>query len=378
VSELVELLGQLVAINSVNPGLDAQAAGEGEIASHVAGWLQRAGLEVEIDEVLPGRPNVVARAQGSSSGQTLLLNAHMDTVGAGAMDGAFTPRIADGRLFGRGAYDMKAGLAAVMVAGAAAARLQLAGDVVVAAVIDEELASAGTERLAATTSADAAIVTEPTELEVVVAHKGFAGFEIRTQGRAAHGSRPDLGIDAIAKMGGVLIAIARLDAARRSNGDTHPLVGTGSAHASLIEGGQEYSSYPDRCTLVGERRLIPGETAADAESELREILAQLAHEDEQFDATLTMGVARAPFELPRDEPFAETVRRCAAGVLGTEPALAGRPFWTDAALLAEAGIPTVLLGPGGDGAHAAVEWVSLEDCERLVEILVGVAREVCG
>jgi acetylornithine deacetylase len=378
VSELPELLRQLVAIESVNPALANDATGEGAIARHVAAWLERAGLDVELDEVVPGRPNVVARARGSGGGRTLLLNAHTDTVGVAAMEDGFEPRREGDRLYGRGAYDMKGGLAAIMLAAAEASRLSLAGDVVVAAVIDEELASLGTERLVATVRADAAIVTEPTELEVVVAHKGFAGFEIETRGRAAHGSRPDLGVDAIAKMGGVLVAIERLDGELRAAGPSHPLVGTGSVHASLIEGGQEYSSYPERCALVGERRLVPGETPAHAEGELRTILEGLASADPQLDAALTMGFARPPLELPEGEPFVETVRRVAEAVLGAPPALAGRPFWTDAAILAEAGIPTVLLGPGGDGAHAAVEWVDLDDCERLVEILVGVAREVCG
>lgn len=369
---LVELLSRLVAIDSVNPGLADGAPGEAEIARFVAEWLERAGLEVELQEVAPGRPNVVAVARGNGDGRTLLLNAHTDTVGVAGMENPHEPRLEGNRLYGRGAYDMKGGLAAIMLASAEAARRDLAGDVVVAAVCDEELESIGTQALVDSRSADGAIVTEPTHLELVVAHKGFVGFEIETRGRAAHGSRPDLGVDAIAKMGAVLTAVEQLDR-RLRDGDGHAVLGTGSLHAGLIEGGQEYSSYPERCLLTGERRTVPGESPETVERELRAILAERTAADQDFDAELRMGVSRGPFEMAREDPFVELVRRHAG-----DPPLTGVGYWTDAALLAGAGIPTVLFGSGGEGAHAVVEWVELEDVSRCVEVLVAVASDFCG
>jgi acetylornithine deacetylase len=363
---LARLLADLVAIDSVNPALIPGSAGEHAIARFVAQWLKAAGLEVTLEDVAPGRPNVVAVAKGRGGGRTLLLNAHMDTVGLAGMERPLEPRIDGDRLYGRGAYDMKGGLAAIMLAGAAAAGAGLAGDVIVAAVADEEFASVGTEALVRTVHADGAIVTEPTELGVGVAHRGFAGFEIETTGVAAHGSRPDLGVDAIAKIGPVLVELAAL-AARLEAGEAHPLLRTASLHASLIEGGQEFSSYPARCLLTGERRTLPGESVAAVEAELRALLERAGS-----DAALRMLVAREPFEVsPDDEIVALVTRHSGAAHVGL-------PFWTDAALLAEAGIPTVLYGPAGEGAHAEVEWVDLPSVERVRDVLVAVAGDYCG
>ncbi len=213
--------------------------------------------------------------------------------------------------------------------------------------------------------ADAAIVAEPTELRVCVAHRGFAGFEIETAGRAAHGSRPDLGVDAIARMGRILVGLEGLDRGLRT-GPGHSLLGTGSVHASLIEGGQEFSSYPARCLLSGERRTVPGETLDQVERELAGLLGD-------SDGSWCVVLAREPLETSPGEPIVELVRRH-AGV--TE--VGGVPFWTDAALLSEAGTPTVVLGPGGEGAHAVVEWVELGDVERCADIYLGVAADFCA
>ena len=362
---LADLIADLVRIDSINPDLIEGAAGEGEIARVVADWLGDAGLAVEVEEVAPGRFNAVGIARGSGGGKSLLLNAHMDTVGVAGMERPFEPTVENGRLHGRGSYDMKAGLAAIMLTGAEAAKAGLSGDVIVTAVCDEEVASIGTARVAERYRADAAVVSEPTEMRLALAHKGFVGFEIETKGRAAHGSRPDLGIDAIAHMGPVLVGIEELD--RRLRADpTHPLLASGSLHASVIEGGQEYSSYPERCLLTGERRTIPGETAARVEEELRELLGDI-------DGEVRVVVAREPFETPGDAPIAELVARHAGG-----PEVVGVPFWADSALLSSAGIPTVVFGPAGEGAHAVEEWVDLVSVERCVEIYTAVAHELCA
>jgi acetylornithine deacetylase len=357
---LVELAAQLVAIDSVNPDLIEGAAGERELADYVAGWCKRSGLDVEL--VGPAeRPSVIATARGSGGGRSLLLNAHLDTVGVAGMDAPFDPRVEGGRLYGRGAYDMKGALAAILDAAAKVEGLR--GDVIVTAVADEELASIGTVAMLERVHADAAIVVEPTELKVAVAHKGFVGFEIETHGVAAHGSRPQLGVDAIAKIGPVLVGLKALDG-RLHAGARHPLLGPGSIHASLIEGGQEFSSYPARCLLSGERRTIPGETVEQVERELRELAG---------DADLRLTVSREPFEVAGDDDFVRLVGRIAEE---TDPV--GVSFWADSGLIAAAGIPTVLYGPIGGGAHAAVEWVDLASLERLRDVVLRTAVEWCG
>jgi len=377
VADVAELAAQLVAIESINPDIVAGGSGEGAVARFVAEWCERAGLETSLSEAAPGRPNVIAVARGTGGGRSLLLNAHLDTVGVAGMADPFEPRLDGGRLYGRGSYDMKGSLAACMLATDEAASRGLRGDVILTAVSDEEFASVGTEAVAASVRADAAIVTEPTELQVAVAHRGFVHLEVEVHGRAAHGSRPHLGIDAIAKMGRVLVGIEELD--RRLRADpTHPHVGSGSVHASLIEGGQEFSSYPARCVLQAERRTIPGETAELAEQELREVVARAGEGDADFSAEVRAPISREPFEVAEDAEIVQVVRRQAASVLGAEPELVGVSFWADSALLAAAGIPTVLFGPLGEGAHAEVEWVDVASLERCVEIYSAVAAELCA
>lgn len=376
-SNVAELAAQLVAIESINPDVVPGGSGEAAVARFVADWCERAGLETTVSEAAPGRPNLVAVARGSGGGRSLILNAHMDTVGVAGMTDPFVPRLEGGRLYGRGSYDMKGSLAACMLATVAAKERGLGGDVILTAVCDEEFASVGTEAVAASVRADAAIVTEPTELQIAVAHRGFVALEVEVFGRAAHGSRPHLGIDAIAKMGRVLVGIEELDTRLRSN-PTHPFVGSGSVHASLIEGGQEFSSYPARCLLQAERRTIPGESVELVEQELREIVARAGEGDPDFSAEVRAPISRNPFEVAVDEAIVEAVRRHATSVLGSTPETVGVSFWADSALLADAGIPTVLFGPIGEGAHAETEWVDVESLERCTEIYVAVAKEFCS
>jgi len=376
-NEIASLLGELVAIDSINPDLVPGGAGEAAIARFVANWLERAGLHVEIDEPVPGRPSVVAIAHGTGGGQSLMLNAHMDTVGVAGMERPHDPVVQDNRLYGRGAFDMKGGLAAIMFAAAVSKKQQLRGDVILTAVSDEEYASIGTASIVKRWHADAAIVTEPTGLEICIAHKGFIWLEIETRGIAAHGSLPDLGVDAIVKMGKVLVGLEELDRSLRS-APSHRLLGSGSLHASLISGGQELSSYPERCVLSVERRTIPGETAQDVESQIRQILDQLAASDAAFNAALRTTLLRPAFEVSQNEPIVQVVRRHAAAIPGQEPGIIGATAWMDSAILSAAGIPTVIFGPGGEGAHAVVEWVDLEQVQRCVEVLVASAEEFCG
>jgi acetylornithine deacetylase len=289
------------------------------------------------------------------------------------MERPHEPQVRDGRLYGRGGYDMKGGVAACMLAAAALARTALRGDVVVAAVADEEHSSIGIQAVLEQVRADAAVVTEPTSLDVVVAHKGFAWWEVAAAGRAAHGSQPHLGVDAIAAMGPVLTALAELD--RSLAGSRHELLGPGSVHASLIEGGQELSSYPDRCTLGIERRTIPGEGAEQLDAELAQMVAA---GDSAATLTGRTTLVRPPFEVAPDEPIVALLRERVEARLGSPPKVRGHSAWMDAAFIAAAGIPTVVFGPDGGGAHATEEWVELASVRACAEVLADVADAYCG
>jgi acetylornithine deacetylase len=374
-NDTIELLSRLVAIDSVNPSLVPGGAGEREAAAFVAAWAQDAGLTAEVHEATPGRPSVVVRAPGSGGGRSLLLCGHLDTV---TLEGMHDPRPRrDGdRFLGRGAYDMKAGVAAALIACREAAGLGLAGDVIVAAVADEEHASLGVQEVLAAIGADMAIVTEPTELELIVAHRGFVWSEIEVTGRAAHGSRPHLGVDAIVKSGPILTALGELDRALGER--THPLLGRGSVHASLIHGGEELSSYPARCTIGLERRTLPGESGADVAAEIAALLERCRAADPELRAQQRTLLVRDPFEADGDGELVDVVRSAAAGVLGAPPAVAGASYWADAGFIAAAGIPTVMFGPAGEGAHAAEEWVSISSTEAVARTLAAVAARVCA
>ncbi len=376
-SDTDALLGELVSIDSVNPDLVPGAAGEGRIAAFVAGWLRARGLDVTVQETArPGRPNVVGVARGSGGGRSLLLNSHMDTVGVAGMTGPFRPEVRGGRLYGRGAMDTKGALAAFMSAAAAARGKGLRGDVIITAVADEEHGSAGTEAIVHAWKADAAIVGEPTGLEIVTEHKGFAWFRIETLGVAAHGSLPDAGVDAIAKMGRVLVALEEAGAALR-RGPAHRSLGTGSMHASLIHGGQELSSYPASCVLDVERRTIPGEDVDEIERGLRAILDTLSAQDPGFKAKLSRTFMRHPMEAARGEAIVAALARQVREVTGRDAVFSGMGGWLDSALLSAAGIPTVVLGPLGEGLHGVTEWVDLASVRACRDIILGTIGAFC-
>jgi acetylornithine deacetylase len=336
------------------------------------------GLEVRRQETgTPGRANVIAIARGSGGGRSLLLNAHMDTVGVAGMRGPFQPVVRDRRLFGRGAMDTKGALAAFMSAAAAAQGLGLRGDVILTAVVDEEYASAGTEAVVRELRADAAVVGEPSGLQLVTEHKGFVWFQVETKGVAAHGSLPDVGVDAILMMGKVLVGLEDLGLRLRHSAPHHSL-GTGSLHASLVSGGQELSSYPASCLLDIERRTIPGETPDSAEAEIRSVIDGIAAHDPGFTATLRRTFARGSMEARRDSPIVLVLAAQAQKVTGKPPEFAGMAGWLDSALLDGAGIPTVVLGPAGAGLHGEEEWVDLDSVRACRDIVLGTIRDFCA
>ena len=371
------LLERLVRTDSVNPALVAGAAGEGAIAEMVAAWGEQRGLEVTRLEPVAGRPSVVLAARGSGGGASLLLNAHLDTVGVEGMDAPFAPRVEGGRMYGRGALDMKAGLAAAMSALESAAGAGLRGDVLLAAVADEEHASVGTEAVLERFGADAAIVTEPSNLELHLAHRGFAVFELHTQGVASHTSQPERGVNAVTHMGRVLAGIERLQRELNERAP-HPLTGHGVAQVVRIDGGGELFVTPAACRASYERRTLPGETRAQVEGEVQAVLHEAARGAPDFRGRAELTLLREPFEVAGDARIVRLTEAEARRVLGREPVLAGAPYWTDAALLQAAGIPTLVLGPSGQGMHAADEYVELASVAALESILDGVIAAFCG
>ena len=368
------LLKALVAANSVNPSLVAGAPGEAEAAEVARAGLAAAGLDVVLQEAAPGRPNVIGVLEGRQPGPTLMFCGHLDTVGVEGMTDPFVPRMDRGRLYGRGAQDMKGGVAAMIAAAGTFARSWTRGRLVVAAVVDEEHMSLGAEALVREWRADFAIVTEPTDLKVAIGHKGFAWVEVVTAGRAAHGSRPDEGRDAIARMGRVLGALEARDRGLRAAPPVD-FQGTGSLHASIISGGRELSSYPDRCTLVYERRTVSGEDARTVEAEAQAILAEIASADAEFQASARLTGHRAPYCLDPAHPLAGAVADAVART-GRPADMTGMSFWTDAAILGAAGIPALLFGPGGAGLHSTTEYVSLDDVYVCRDVLVDVAERL--
>ncbi len=373
-----ETLVRLVQINSINPNLAPGAPGEAGIAGFIAPSLASAGLETQILEPAPGRPTVVGRLKGEGGGRSLMLNAHSDTVDVSGMANPFSGEIRDGKVFGRGAYDMKGSLAACMAAIKALAESgsRLRGDVVVAAVADEEYGSLGTTDLIQHLKVDGAIVTEPTALDVCLAHKGYLWIEVEIAGRAAHGSKFELGIDANMMMGRFLYHLAALERELRAR-PPHPLVGPPSLHAAMLQGGTGLSTYAASSTVRIERRTIPGETEPQAVAEIQAIVDSLAAADPCFRATVRPFFVRDPFEVSPDASVVRSLDRAVDKVLGRPPAHIGDTPWMDAALLQAAGIETVVCGAAGAGAHADVEWVDLDSVVHLAEILAEAAIDYC-
>jgi acetylornithine deacetylase len=376
----IDLLKRMVSINSVNPSLVEGAPGEDEIAQFIAEFMREMGLKTQLEEVKPSRPNVVGILEGSGKGPILLMNGHMDTVGISYMDiDPLNPVVKDGRLYGRGSYDMKAGLAAMLAATKSIidSGVELYGDLIIAAVCDEEYASIGTERLMENILPDAAIVTEPTELDIVIAHKGFAWIDIETHGVAAHGSMPEEGVDAIVKMGKVLVELENLQNGLLQESE-HELVGPPSIHSSIINGGRELSTYPDYCKLRLERRLIPGEERSDVESEIQGILNSISETDPQFKGEFNISFIRGPMQVSLQERICQILSECTEKITGNNPKFVGKPYWLDSEIIWKKGVPVVAFGPSGGGAHSAIEYIDIESVNITTQILEQTIIQFCG
>jgi acetylornithine deacetylase len=374
----VGLARELIRIDSRNPSLVANAPGEAAVARALSEILENWGFHAELQEAAPGRPNVVARV-GKPGTHSLMFNGHVDVVDVVGM--IHTPWDAEernGRMYGRGSSDMKGGVAAMCAAAARAASEATDGEIIVAAVVDEEYASAGTrDLLARGVRAEAAIVAEPTGLAIMPAHKGFVWITVIAHGRAAHGSRWDIGVDAITNMGHVLVELDRLDADELPH-RSHPLLGRPSVHASLIEGGSGMSTYPDRCTLRIERRTLPGELTDAVRGEIEAICARVRARHPDFRADVLLELAQQPSDVSPEAPIVKALS-AALDAESLPVRVEGMSAWTDAALLNDGGVPAICFGPGDMGlAHAAEEFINTDEIERATRVMARLAGQWCG
>jgi len=377
---VTQYLQQMVQIDSVNPGLVAGGAGEGAIAEWLYQVCEEMGLEVQFQETALNRPNVIARWAGTGGGKSLLLTGHTDVVSVQNMEGnPFDGRIEDGKLYGRGSYDMKGGLASILGAVAAlkAANFQPAGDIWLGFVTDEEYLSIGTDALVTAIKPDAAILTEPTDVRLCIAHKGFAWLTLTTYGKAAHGSRYSEGIDAITNMQYLLKMITTLEE-KVFVDDLHPLLERNSVHASFIQGGLGLSTYPDQCSLQVEHRYLPDLHAKEIVQLWQDEIDDLTKTIPGFSATVKLDFERPGYEIEQNTPIVQTIHRSFNEVMQTEPAYMGMFAWLDSAILGRAGIPTVILGPGGAGMHSAVEYVYLQDVVDCAAIIAQATADWVG
>lgn len=371
--EVIDAIQTLVRVPSVNPTIaPAEGQGEAAVARAACDWLTARGVRAWLEDVSAERPNAVAEVGGRDR-PTLVFCAHLDTVGTAEMTiPPFEPRISDGRLYGRGSYDMKGSAGAIMAAAVALARRPLAGRVLLALVADEEAASIGAFDFVRRHPADACIVTEPSEGRLILGHKGFVWADIVTRGRAAHGSRWDLGVSANARLARIVAALDDFDR-RELRQRVHPLVGPASMHPALISGGTGLSTYAAESRVSIERRTIPGETTEQVVREFERVVRDAGEE-----AAITVTCDRAPLVCDAGARIAASVREAARLVTGAMPIEAGVGYWMDAAVFAEAGIETVNYGPGGAGAHEPIEWLDVESAIATARVLVAAAWEFVG
>ena len=366
--DLISLLDRLVGINSVNATLSG-GPGEAELADFLWRYLQKLNLKAELQTISPGRTNVVARIRGSRPTHSILLNSHLDTVGVAGMASPFKLRREGDRLYGRGTYDMKGSVAVILLLAEHFSKNQPPLDILLTFVADEEDLSAGMEYLVDHWLADispppfGAIFLEPTEEAIGVAHKGFNWYELEVIGQAAHGSRPEQGIDAILPLGSVLAEMGKIQQELRGR-QPDPLLGYASIHASVIEGGTELSVIPRRACLKWERRTLPGETDQDLRKEFNRMVRAAENQPGNHEVKARYLFERRPHRLPDDAHILNCLKTAAP-----QSVIVGLSFWADSALAAHAGIPAALFGPVGHGAHAVDEWVSLQSLIRVYSVL---------
>ena len=374
---VLETLADLVRINSVNSSYDS-GPGEAAVAAYVRHFWEQRGIEVWEQEVFPGRNNVIARIPGRDSSRRIILEAHMDTVSVKGMTiDPFDPVVTDGKMYGRGSVDDKAGLAAMMHA---AADIHSSGElppceIWMAAVVDEEFSFRGVVKLCVDLQAHAAIVAEPTEMRCVTASKGCLRWRIRTRGKAAHSAKPHLGINAITAMSRIVLALQE-DHERLAQ-SPHPLLGPGTCNVGVIHGGVQVNFVPDEAVIEIDRRLLPGEEVADVLAHYQTSIDDLAARHPDL-------IAEMEAPMLQDWPFQTDAGSALVGVardvlrsLQRDDTISGVPFCSDASKFARLGIPTILFGPGSiDQAHAAVEFVECSQVEEAQRFYTAVLREL--
>ncbi|MBW3582046.1 MAG: M20/M25/M40 family metallo-hydrolase [Euryarchaeota archaeon] len=375
----LKTLQEVVGIDSRNPGLEEGGPGEWELAHHITGVLRGFGWQADVQDLGKPRANVVARWPGTGGGKSLMINVHLDTVGTEGMPDPYGAKIRDGKVHGRGTQDTKGGVAAAIAVAKliADAQVQLKGDLVLAFVADEEHESIGTERLIEQVKTDAAIVLEPSDLDVVIAHRGFGAFQIETKGQAAHGGRSDIGIDANLHMGHVLMALHELQQEWRQR-KKHPLLDSATLHVPLLSGGRQLFVYADHCTLNLECRTVPGQTMESILAELEAILERFRNKVPDFQATVEAVQWRAPYSIDPEADLVQTVLKAATEVRNEPAKTIAHPWWEDSAILGAAGIESVIIGPTGGGMHTDGEWVDGESVVRLAKILFASVLAYCG
>jgi acetylornithine deacetylase/succinyl-diaminopimelate desuccinylase-like protein len=370
--EVIDLVSQLVRIDSANPWLIKGAAGERKVADYISRWLVALGLDVWLEEVEPGRPNLMAVLRGKGGGKSLCLNAHLDTVGYALWrDSALTPHLEGDRLYGLGSADDKGHCAAGMLVmkSLITAHQELRGDIWLALTIDEEGTSSGTMAFVKKYHPDAVIVMEPFGFgNITITHQGFGWLDIIIEGKAAHGCAPEKGVDAIAHMAEVITRLHQIDREKYA-ANPHPLNGKTVFHTGTIHGGTDYATYPDRCQLGIEIGTQPGETIDDRLAEIQAIFSEIKAIDAKFKGDVQVNLARNPFLAQGHERLLDILSAEVGAELEQAPHLVGENAWGDAALFQEAGIPTLMTGAYGENFHAPQEWVSVSELVKLVNVV---------
>lgn len=365
---VIATLADLVRIKSINPAYEGGVS-EVAMANYIGEFFQQRGLETREQEVFPGRPNLIAKLPGKDSSRRIVLEAHTDTVSVVGMTiPPFEPVISEGKLYGRGACDTKAGLAGMMHA---VASLKAEGftppcEVWLAAAVDEEYSYRGVVKLCEGLAGHAAIVAEPTEMRLVVASKGVLRWRIRVQGRAAHSSKPHLGVNAITHMARLVLALE--EDHQRLATQTHPLLGPATCNVGVIHGGVQVNFVPDTCVIEIDRRLLPGQKVEAVLAHYQRLLDELTARHPGFVATmespmLTDEALDTPLNAPPALLAGEILKE-----LGLNGEPCGVPFGSDASKLSRQGLPSLVFGPGSiDRAHAAVEYVEIDQVIQAFE-----------
>lgn len=374
-SPVLQTLADLVRINSINSSYDG-GPGEAAAAAYVRRFFEQCGIEVREQEVFPGRNNVIARIPGRDASRRIVFEAHMDTVSVKGMTiDPFDPVIRDGKLHGRGSVDDKAGLAAMMHA---VADIHASGEpppceIWLVAVVDEEFSFRGVVKLCENLKADAAVVAEPTEFKCVIASKGVLRWRIRTKGKAAHSSKPHLGINAITAMSRVVLSLQEDHELLQS--DAHPLLGPATCNVGVIQGGVQVNFVPDEAVIEIDRRLLPGEEVEPVLAHYQTLLDALMKERPDVIAEMEKPMLQDwSFQTDENAPLVRLARDVLRG-MNRDDGVCGVPFGSDASKFSRLGIPTILFGPGSiDQAHAAVEYVECAEVEAAQAFYAQIAR----